>query len=194
MLLKLASPGVVDTYQGCELWDLSLVDPDNRRPVDYELRTRLLEAVDAAAEKDRPGLCAELVANMDDGRVKLFVLTEALRLRQRHAALFRAGGYRALDLTGPRAEAAVAFAREEGNSVILTAAPRFMLSALESPQGLAGSYEGTFLELPEEYEGIVFRSVFTGREVRPERGPGGVVLPLAPLLADFPVVLLERSA
>jgi (1->4)-alpha-D-glucan 1-alpha-D-glucosylmutase len=88
----------------------------------------------------------------------------------------------------------VAFAREEGDTVLLTAAPRFVLGALESPQGLVGAYEGTFLELPEEYEGIVFRSVFTGHEFRPERGPGGVVLPLAPLLADFPVVLLERSA
>ncbi|XXF79584.1 malto-oligosyltrehalose synthase [Myxococcaceae bacterium GXIMD 01537] len=194
LVLKLASPGVVDTYQGCELWDLSLVDPDNRRPVDYALRARLLEALDAEAEADRPGLCARLVEALEDGRVKLYVLAQGLRLRRRHPALFRAGGYRALDCTGPRSEAAVAFARESEGAVLLAAAPRFTLPALESPGGLAGAYEGTFLDLPDAYAGMMFRSVFTGREVRPARGPGGVGLPLAPLLADFPVVLLERSA
>jgi (1->4)-alpha-D-glucan 1-alpha-D-glucosylmutase len=194
LLMKLASPGVADTYQGCELWDLSLVDPDNRRPVDFALRARLLEALDAEAAKDRPGLCARLAADMDDGRVKLLVLAEALRLRQRQASLFRTGGYRALDLSGPRAQAAVAFAREQGDVVVIACAPRYTLSALESPEGLAGAYGSTFLDLPEAYAGMMFRNVFTGRQVRPERGPGGVVLPLGPLLADFPVVLLERSA
>jgi len=193
LLMKLASPGVVDTYQGCELWDLSLVDPDNRRPVDFALRARLLDALDREAAEDRPGLCARLVADMDDGRVKLFVLAESLRLRQRQPGLFRSGGYRALDLTGPRAQAAVAFAREQEQSVVVACAPRYTLSALESPEGLAGAYGSTFLDLPEAYAGMMFRSVFTGRQVRPERGPGGVVLPLGPLLAEFPVVLLERS-
>ncbi|MCE9669602.1 malto-oligosyltrehalose synthase [Myxococcus stipitatus] len=193
-LLKLASPGVVDTYQGCELWDLSLVDPDNRRPVDFDLRSRLLEELDARAEADREGLCAQLREDLADGRVKLFLLSTALRLRQRHAALFRGGGYRALELSGPRAQAAVAFARELGEAVVVACAPRFTLSALESPEGFAGAYERTFLDLPEAYAGMMFRDVFTGRQVRPERGPGGVVLPLAPLLAGFPVVLLERSA
>ncbi|QSQ19665.1 malto-oligosyltrehalose synthase [Pyxidicoccus parkwayensis] len=193
LLLKLASPGVVDTYQGCELWDLSLVDPDNRRPVDFALRARLLDALDEEAASDRAGLCARLVAHMDDGRVKLYVLAESLRLRQRQPVLFRSGGYRALDLTGPRAKAAVAFAREHEGAVVLACAPRYTLSALDSPEGLAGAYGSTFLDLPEAYAGMMFRSVFTGRQVRPERGPGGVVLPLGPLLAEFPVVLLERS-
>ncbi|MBZ4421123.1 malto-oligosyltrehalose synthase [Myxococcus sp. RHSTA-1-4] len=193
LLMKLASPGVVDTYQGCELWDLSLVDPDNRRPVDFALRARLLDELDQEARRDRPGLCARLVANMDDGRVKLFVLTEALRLRQRQQVLFRSGGYRALDLSGPLARAAVGFAREHGDTVVVACAPRYTLAALESPEGLAGAYGSTFLDLPEAYAGMMFRSVFTGRQVRPERGPGGGVLPLGPLLAEFPVVLLERS-
>jgi (1->4)-alpha-D-glucan 1-alpha-D-glucosylmutase len=194
LVLKLASPGVVDTYQGCELWDLSLVDPDNRRPVDFTARLRLLEALDREAARDPRGLCAKLAADMDDGRVKLYALSQGLRLRQRQAALFRAGGYRALKLVGPREEAAVAFAREHEQAVVLTAVPRFTLSALEGG-GLARAHEGTFVTLPEAYGGMMFRDVFTGREVRPERGTtGGVVLPLSPLLADFPVVLLERSA
>ncbi|NTX15162.1 malto-oligosyltrehalose synthase [Myxococcus sp. CA056] len=193
LLLKLASPGVVDTYQGCELWDLSLVDPDNRRPVDFAVRAQLLDALDARAKEDRVGLCARLVETLDDGQAKLFLLSRVLRLRQRHAELFRGGGYKALELSGPRAQAAVAFVRELEDSVILVCSPRYTLSALESSEGLAGAYENTFLDLPEAYAGMMFRDVFTGRQVRPERGSGGVVLPLAPLLSGFPVVLLERS-
>ncbi|MBZ4335236.1 malto-oligosyltrehalose synthase [Corallococcus sp. AS-1-12] len=192
LLLKLASPGVADTYQGCELWDLSLVDPDNRRPVDYALRERLLTALDAAAAKDRPALCARLSRDFDDGQVKLFVLAEALRLRQRYADLFRAGGYGALELSGPRSPAAVGFARTHGDSVLIACAPRYTLEALESG-GLAQAYDGTFLNLPEAYAGMMFRNVFTGNTVRPQQGPGGVGLALGPLLAEFPVVLLERS-
>jgi (1->4)-alpha-D-glucan 1-alpha-D-glucosylmutase len=193
LVLKVASPGVVDTYQGCELWDLSLVDPDNRRPVDYALRARLLEELDREAAEDRPGLCARLAGAMDDGRVKLFVLAEGLRLRQRQAALFRSGGYRAMDVIGPQAKGAVAFARELGERVVLALVPRFTHAALQSPGGLAGAYAETFLDLPDAFGGMMFRNIFTGREVRPEQGPGGWRLPLAPLFADFPVVLLERS-
>ena len=130
---------------------------------------------------------------MDDGRIKLFVLAEGLRLRQRQKALFRHGGYRALKLVGPRADAAVAFAREHEKSTVICAAPRYTLSALESPGGLAGAYEETSLELPESYASMSFRDVFTGQQVRPGRHAGGAVLPLTPLLAGFPLVLLERS-
>jgi len=194
LALKLASPGVVDTYQGCELWDLSLVDPDNRRPVDFELRARLLEALDREAAQDAAGLCERLLADRDDGRIKLYTLAQGLRLRQRQQALFRAGGYHELELEGPRARTAVAFARKHEEALVITAVPRFTLSALEGEGGLARAYEGTFVALPEAYGGMMFRDVFTGREVRPERGTtGGVVLPLSPLLAGFPVVLLERS-
>jgi (1->4)-alpha-D-glucan 1-alpha-D-glucosylmutase len=193
-VLKLGSPGAVDTYQGCELWDLSLVDPDNRRPVDFTLRARLLEALDREAAEDARGLCSRLTADMDDGRVKLYTLSQGLRLRQRQAALFRRGSYRELELEGPRARAMVAFAREHEDAVVLTAAPRFTLSALEGEGGLAQAYEGTFIVLPEAYGGMMFRDVFTGRQVRPERGEtGGLVLPVARLLEGFPVVLLERS-
>jgi (1->4)-alpha-D-glucan 1-alpha-D-glucosylmutase len=195
LVLKLASPGVVDTYQGCELWDLSLVDPDNRRPVDYALRARQLEELDRELGNGQADLATRLLANMDDGRVKLYALAQGLRLRQRQAPLFRAGGYQALDLTGPRAQAAVALAREHEKAVVLAVVPRFTLSAFEDAGGLAAAYEGTFVNLPEAYAGMMFRDVFTGRAVRPERGPaGGVVLPLSPLLASFPVVLLERSS
>jgi (1->4)-alpha-D-glucan 1-alpha-D-glucosylmutase len=195
LVLKLASPGVVDTYQGCELWDLSLVDPDNRRPVDYALRERLLEQLDREAAEGQLDLCSRLMANMDNGRVKLYVLAQGLRLRKRQAALFRAGGYRVLDLEGPRAQAAVALAREHGQAVVLAVVPRFTVCAFDDAGSLAAAYEGTFVNLPEAYAGMMFRDVFSGRAVRPERGPaGGVMVPLSPLFASFPAVLLERSS
>ncbi|EPX61661.1 Malto-oligosyltrehalose synthase [Cystobacter fuscus DSM 2262] len=192
LLMKLMSPGVVDTYQGCELWDLSLVDPDNRRPVDYALRERMLRSLEQETEKGRAELCTRLVADMEDGRIKLFVLTEGLRLRQRQAELFRKGGYRALSLTGPRADAAVAFSREHGSSVVIAVAPRYTLSALESG-GLVAAYEETSLELPASYASMTFRDVFTGQQVRPGRHGEGAVLPLSPLLVGFPLVLLEKE-
>lgn len=193
VLLKLASPGVADTYQGCELWDLSLVDPDNRRPVDFALRARLLEALDAQAAEDRPGLCRRLVEGMDDGRAKLFLVAEGLRLRRRQAELFRRGGYRALEVRGGRAEAAVALARELEGATVIAAAPRFTLAALESPGGLAAAYADTWVELPDFYGGMLFQDVFTGQPVPVRREAGSLALELGPLLASFPGVLLERS-
>jgi (1->4)-alpha-D-glucan 1-alpha-D-glucosylmutase len=194
LVLKLASPGVVDTYQGCELWDLSLVDPDNRRPVDFPTRDRLLAALDAEAQKDVARLCASLCSEWEDGRVKLYTLAQGLRLRQRQQELFRVGSYRELEAQGPRDKAVVALAREHEQAVVLAVVPRFTLAALEAQGGLAQAYEGTFVTLPDAYEGMMFRDVFTGRQVRPERGAaGGAVLPLSPLLSRFPVVLLERS-
>ncbi len=147
------------------------------------------------AAKGRVELCSRLVANLDDGRVKLYALAQGLRLRRRQAALFRAGGYQELHLEGPRAQAAVALAREHEQAVIVAVVPRFTVSALDDAGGLAAAYDGTFVNLPEAYAGMMFRDVFSGRVVRPERGPaGGVVLPLSPLFASFPVVLLERSS
>jgi (1->4)-alpha-D-glucan 1-alpha-D-glucosylmutase len=87
----------------------------------------------------------------------------------------------------------VALAREHERALVIAAAPRYTLPALESPGGLSGAYEETSLDLPESYASMTFRDVFTGREVRPGRQAGSGVLPLAPLLAGFPVVLLERS-
>jgi (1->4)-alpha-D-glucan 1-alpha-D-glucosylmutase len=191
LLLKLMSPGAVDTYQGCELWDLSLVDPDNRRPVDFAARAALLEALDREAQEDRSALCARLSEHLEDGRVKLYLLTSGLRLRQRHPALFRNGGYQALQGEGPRAGALVAFAREGSDGCVVACAPRFTLRALEEQGGLAQAYADTQLLLPAGWAGRTLRCAFTGRELRVEAAGR---LALGPLLAGFPVVLLEGAA
>ncbi|HZQ78929.1 MAG TPA: malto-oligosyltrehalose synthase [Acidimicrobiia bacterium] len=174
-LLKLASPGVPDVYQGCELWDHSLVDPDNRRPVDFGLREGLLAEAEAAA-----GPAAVWPGRADSGLPKLLLTHRALHLRRRRPELFCVGsGYVPLAAAGPKAAHAVGFARtaaDTGEPGAVAVAPRLVL-------GLAGEWAGTTLGLPEGRFSDVFdgNRTFSG-EVR-----------LAELLDPFPVALLERT-
>jgi (1->4)-alpha-D-glucan 1-alpha-D-glucosylmutase len=106
-LLKITTPGVPDTYQGTELWDFSLVDPDNRRPVDYAHRHRLLQELQArlaAAGNDRTALAQELLEKKEDGRIKLYVTMLALACRRTHPGLFAAGDYLPVQAHGAQRE------------------------------------------------------------------------------------------
>src|SRR5205814_6935872 len=105
-LLKLTTPGVPDTYQGAELWDQSFVDPDNRRPVDFELRRNMLRDI-SQKERERPALCRQLIERWTDGGVKLYVIRTALKQRERMRSLFMSGDYEPL----AAGDHAVAFAR-----------------------------------------------------------------------------------
>jgi maltooligosyltrehalose synthase len=151
-LLKLTVPGVPDTYQGNELWDLSLVDPDNRRPVDYAARERLLEelrrCVDAAlgAGQARAAhvfpplrdLACSLVDAKEDGRIKLYVTWRTLTFRREHAALFREGSYLPLEVAGELAEHVFAFARERDGACLIVAVPRLLARLGASARAGAG--------------------------------------------------------
>jgi len=165
-LLKLTAPGVPDIYQGTELWDLSLVDPDNRRPVDYARRRRLL----AELERAKP---AEIMARIDEGLPKLWLVRQTLHLRRRRPELFGPdGAYRPLAERGERAGHVVAFTRGER---VVTVVPRLLMR-------LEGSWLDTTLELP------------AGRwhnELTGESAHGTVQI--ADLLATFPVALLSRD-
>src|SRR5690606_18542351 len=110
-LLKLTAPGVPDIYQGCELFDLSLADPDNRRPVDFERRAILLREQRAA---ERASLLAGIAGQWIDDRAKLLVTSEALALRAELRAVFDGGDYLPLELEGAHRERAIAFARRSG--------------------------------------------------------------------------------
>ena len=123
VVLKLTAPGVPDTYQGCELWDFSLVDPDNRRDVDYDMRRAML----ADFEADAVRLDA-LLDSWHDGRIKLYITWKLLHLRRACAEIFLNGGYRALATTGAGAESIVAFARDE----IVVAAPRLIRNRIRT--------------------------------------------------------------
>jgi (1->4)-alpha-D-glucan 1-alpha-D-glucosylmutase len=165
-LLTLTCPGVPDLYQGSELWDLSLVDPDNRRPVDYELRRRLLRELD--------GVSAQAAwARAEEGLPKLLVVRRALELRAERPEVFRSGGYRPLVADGAKAKHVVAFTRAEE---VVTVVPRLVL-------GLDGRWADTVVELPPGR----WRNRLTGA------GEQGVAR-LAMLLEEFPVALLARES
>jgi len=192
-LLKIASPGCADIYQGCELWDLSLVDPDNRRPVDFALRQRLLEALDRDADRDRLALSQELVADMTDGRAKLFVISQGLRFKRRHSVLFRSGEYVPLATSGPRSAHLVCFCRRLSDQVAVVIIPRLVAALIESG-GIASNLRETFLLLPAELAGASLKDVFTGRTMRAEERNGAVTISAGEALRDFPVALLARAA
>ncbi|HYX90797.1 MAG TPA: malto-oligosyltrehalose synthase, partial [Myxococcaceae bacterium] len=191
LVLKIASPGVPDTYQGCDMWNLSLVDPDNRRPVDFAERRRALEEITHQAKESRAALCRRLIASMHDGRIKLYVIAEGLRLRQRLPRLFRRGDYRPLDVVGDRAAHAVAFARQIEGRWVVAVVPRLVVRLLSVAGGLGSAFAGTCVRIPRELGEIRLREVFTGRTLRPERRGEEAVLDLGSLLDPFPVALLE---
>ena len=125
-LLKIASPGVPDVYQGTELWDLSFVDPDNRRPVDYAKRRHLLEELKDGEVKDRPGLLRDLLSRWEDGRIKLYLIHKLLDFRRAHRELFTDGEYIPLEATGESRQAVCAFARRKGQTWALAVVPRLV--------------------------------------------------------------------
>jgi (1->4)-alpha-D-glucan 1-alpha-D-glucosylmutase len=166
-LVKITAPGVPDLYQGTELWTLSLVDPDNRRPVDFERRTGDLERLGGADP-------AELLSSWEDGRIKLHVTSAALRLRRARRALFSQGGYVPLAATGSLRGNVVAFARRREEDLALTVVPR-LVAGLTSPgrAPLGHTWKGTRLRLPTGTPGEL-QDVLTGRTVA-VRG-GGIAL------------------
>ncbi len=117
LVLKLTVPGMPDLYQGCEMWDLSLVDPDNRRPVDYETRDEALRLLQPALERDPASVLRDLLINWSDGRIKLALTTLLLRLRADHPTLFASGGYEPLTITGEPAQA-LGFLRSEAETQV----------------------------------------------------------------------------
>jgi (1->4)-alpha-D-glucan 1-alpha-D-glucosylmutase len=177
LALKLTSPGVPDIYQGCELWDFSLVDPDNRRSVDFAQRAALLEAVDEELARDRARAFAQWHRRWQDGRIKLAVTRALLELRSREPELFGEGEYVACEVTGPRADEIVAFMRRRSARAAVTAVRRFPVRAERS-----SGWQGTRLKLPPEAQGAV--DVFTRRVVH------GAALDPEVLFATLPIAVL----
>lgn len=194
-LLKIAAPGVPDTYQGTELWDLNLVDPDNRRPVDYEKRRRWLsELLERSQEPTARGtLAAELIETIADGRIKLYVTALALRCRRAHPGLFSVGSYSALEPVGAKADHIFSFVRRHLDCAAVVATPRLIAKLLpdaaELPHG-PKVWGETMLPLPEELAGRSWHSLFTGETLTAEEHQGRPALSAAQVFAQFPVALL----
>jgi (1->4)-alpha-D-glucan 1-alpha-D-glucosylmutase len=196
VLLKIASPGVPDFYQGCETWNLSLVDPDNRGPVDFQrLRNELSALQNAGGSKC--DLVAELLRTAEDGRIKLYVTSGALGYRRAHRELFLSGAYLPLEISGKRRAHVVAFARRRGRDLVIAVAARFFLKlnmASEWPSLGDITWEDTALRLPKSVPSTGFRDVLTDRIVRTTQLPGSAVIPAAEIFsAGLPVALLEAA-
>jgi (1->4)-alpha-D-glucan 1-alpha-D-glucosylmutase len=176
--LKLGSPGVPDFYQGTELWDLNLVDPDNRRPVDFARRRRALDDVDATLSADGAERARRLdgyLRSWPDGRIKLAITAVGLRLRRHHPELFLHGRYVPLETEVPVKGSVVAYARTTADDVALFIAPRLAASLVEggavAPLG-GDVWKTSRVLLPAELGGRTFRHVVTGAEVRPTSAGG----------------------
>jgi (1->4)-alpha-D-glucan 1-alpha-D-glucosylmutase len=206
-VVHLAAPGVPDLYQGDELWAFSLVDPDNRRPVDFALRRRLLTELDEqlgappdaeAAGGSAPwadlGRLRGMVAAPEDGRLKLHVTRAALRARRRAPRLFREGGYLPLEARGPAARHVLAFARigARGDGAAIAAVPRLPRTLVgngrDAPAGAA--WGETRLALPAELAERRWTSALDGRSLDGAAGSAGRELRLADVLDPLPAALL----
>ncbi len=204
LVLKLASPGIPDFYQGTELWDLSLVDPDNRRAVDFGVRRQALASLASlfetgAGSPGHPGpsivpdeCLSRLLTNWSDGAIKLFVTAVGLRLRRARPDLFLRGSYSPVAAVGWHAEHVVAFARQHEDAMIIAAVPR-LPATLEPPEGpplLRGRWRDTRLRLPADAQGREFRNVMTGDIVKGFFTTGEHWLPVGRIFERFPVALL----
>jgi (1->4)-alpha-D-glucan 1-alpha-D-glucosylmutase len=192
LLLKIASPGVPDFYQGTELWNFHLVDPDNRQPVDFEVRKRILARLRVEAGSDPAALVRRLAENPCDGAIKLYLTSRALNFRRDHAELFAEGTYVPLTAQGSRANHVVAFARISGGRTVLALAGRFFLRLCNShgvPWG-AQAWGNSALVLPKKVSAISFRDVLTGQTIEGEQHDDSYILPLAKAFSHCPVSLL----
>jgi (1->4)-alpha-D-glucan 1-alpha-D-glucosylmutase len=191
-LLKIASPGLPDFYQGTEVWNFSLADPDNRRPVNYSQLQTLLAQVGDAADVNSAILVDRLVRDPADGALKLYVTRCALRLRRKHRALFAKGSYVPLRGTGTRYKNVVAFARSfRGTTVIVMAGRFFAQLGAQShfPVGVE-TWSDTQVVLRKRLPAGPYRDVLTGRIVSPVAQEGELVLPVSETFSHLPIALL----
>jgi (1->4)-alpha-D-glucan 1-alpha-D-glucosylmutase len=155
-LLKLTSPGVPDIYQGNEVWDYSLVDPDNRRPVDYKVRAEMLSCLSSKTPE-------ELIQNWPDARIKMFLTRQALHFRNERVDLFQRGEYFPLRATGAFADCCISFARRLDRDWAIVIVPR--LSSRIGFPPISDRWKDTAIELPENLSPESAREIFTGREL-----------------------------
>jgi (1->4)-alpha-D-glucan 1-alpha-D-glucosylmutase len=198
LVLKLTSPGVPDFYQGTEAWDLTLVDPDNRRPVDFDHRSRLLDAIEPLTEpsthgdSDRARKVGELLTSWADARIKMFTTTCGLRLRRSDPDLFLRGDYVPLDSQATVSGGIVAFARTLDGRALITVAPRLAASLASDarPFPVGESWKTSRVLLPPSLADRAYRNLFTGEEIRPTRTAAESWLFAGEALSVLPVAIL----
>lgn len=194
-LLKITSPGVSDFYQGTEVWDFSLVDPDNRRPVDYKLRSKMLEEIKRRESEIGPlKFARELTINKENGMIKLYLIHKALNFRKARRELFEGGEYVPLEPMGEKAHHVCTFVRRWGSSVALVVVPRFITGLIRPKELPFGKeiWKDSFIVVPFEETGARYRNISTGEIVPVISYKGATVLLVADVFSNFPVALMEK--
>jgi (1->4)-alpha-D-glucan 1-alpha-D-glucosylmutase len=183
-LLKITAPGVPDFYQGVELWELSLVDPDNRRPVNFEQRRSLLTDIKSLAKTDLQALLSELLDTRQDGRIKLFLTFQALQARKASFEVFQQGDYSPLEVTGQFRDHIIAFSRKHEERIAVTIVPRFLTNLTEPGKPpIASVWQDTHIQLPAT--STHWKDMISGQKLEP-----GESIAIAQILQQFPVALL----
>ena len=191
-LLKIVCPGVPDFYQGSELWDFRLVDPDNRGPVDFRKRKELLQALADEGDHSSPEFLLRLREHWRDGRIKLYVIWKALNFRRQYARLFLEGEYLPLSAEGAHKDNVVALMRYTADRCMLAAVPRW-LARTKAPRDAEQAqvyWSRGFLRLPPHAPTEWF-NVFTDERMVCENKAHRRVLPVRSLFASFPLALLS---
>ncbi|WZO96649.1 malto-oligosyltrehalose synthase [Isosphaeraceae bacterium EP7] len=193
--LKIGSPGVPDVYQGCELWDFSMVDPDNRRPVNYEVRRKILGEIRASldAGESREQLAQSLLEASDDGAVKLYLIWTLLNHRRSRRDLYERGDYRPIEVVGPHADRVLAFARTRENRAVVYITPRLVAplmgdDARTLPVG--SLWSGTKVILPSG----AWTDLISDRCIAAQAEGDAFAVDLSDLFATFPLSVIESRA
>jgi len=194
--VKLTSPGVPDVYQGTELWSLSLVDPDNRRPVDYAIRKKYLKEIKemlSSAKDDNTGVIAKVLENTDNGMIKLFIIHSILSFRKKNSSLFCKGSYTALKAEGSKSRNIIAFLRENRGAQLISVSSRFFANLSGSKDHYTGSntWVDTTLQLPAS-EKTRYKDVLSGKVHTATSSSNGLSLRVSDLFAHLPMSLLQR--
>jgi (1->4)-alpha-D-glucan 1-alpha-D-glucosylmutase len=188
-LMKITAPGVPDFYQGTELWDLNLVDPDNRRPVGFEKRRKVLKDFKKREDGDILDLISELLRMKEDGRIKLFLIQRALKARNEHREVFKEGTYIPLEPAGKFKDHIIAFARNYGKKWAMTIVPRLLTSLIREGEYPLGReiWDDTHIPLPDGIS-YTWKNVITGQFLHAKSS-----LTIGEILKGFPVALLMRE-
>jgi (1->4)-alpha-D-glucan 1-alpha-D-glucosylmutase len=190
-LLKITVPGVADFYQGTELWDLSFVDPDNRRQVDFAKRAQLLDNLKHSETEDRPELLRDLRQNWHDGRIKFYLTYKLNNFRRAYPEIMIDGDYLPLDVSGELGDRVCAFARRSGSAWAVAVTPRLIGAAVFNGAVPLGGvfWRSTAVHLPKDAP-AQWVNIVTGRHTEALAVGTGKVLPLQVALKEFPVALL----
>jgi (1->4)-alpha-D-glucan 1-alpha-D-glucosylmutase len=195
-LIKITSPGVPEIYQGCDLWDLRLVDPDNRRAVDYSIRAKLLAEIERRSQShgDVDEFRKDIVTHWQDGRIKLYIIWSVLNFRRQHPMLFQEGSFEPLKIEGKRANNLIAYARRSAKSGLIVVAPKWLAQAKApmNQHSMRRFWGNTEIRLPAggSAECVnLFGDTVPSLKVAGNRS----ALKVAELLGDFPVACLFNA-